>query len=86
MTIKPHINKPLYAGFVEAHVRQLCEPLQDSEVRKAASGLTTLASMKQQEAKDKSSGKKKPKAAVTVGGVKGPTKWVSLSFLSCFVY
>ena len=77
MVIKPHINKPLYAGFVETHVRQLCEALKDSEVRKAASGLTTLASMKQQEAKDKASGKKKPKAGVAVGGVKGPAKYVS---------
>ena len=76
MVIKPHINKPLYAGFVETHVRQLCEPLKDSEVRKAASGLTTLASMKQ-EAKDKASGKKKPKAGIALGGVKGPTKYVS---------
>ena len=76
--IKPHINKPLYAGFVETHVRQLCEPLKDSEVRKAASGLTTLASMKQQGAKDKANEKKKPKAAVVVGGVKGPAKCISL--------
>ena len=79
MIIKPHINKPLYAGFVETHVRQLCEPLKDSDVRKAASGLTTLASMKQQEAKDKAGGKKKPKATVVVGGVKGPAKCVSPS-------
>lgn len=76
MIIKPHINKPLYAAFVESHVRQLCEPLKDSEVRKAASGLTTLASMKQQEERDKASGKKKPKAAVGIGGVKGPAKCV----------
>jgi len=79
MIIKPHINNPLYADFVETHVRQLCEALKDSEVRKAASKLTTLASMKQQEAKDKASGKKKPKAAVAVGGVKGPAKCVSPS-------
>jgi translation initiation factor 3 subunit J len=73
--IKPHINKPLYAGFVEAHVRQLCEPLKDSEVRKAANGLTTLAATKLHGARDKTSGKKKPKAAVVVGGVKGPAKY-----------
>ena len=77
MIIKPHVNKPLYAGFVETHVRQLCEPLKDSDIRKAASGLTTLASMKQQKAKDKPSGKKKPKVGVTVGEVKGPAKHVS---------
>ena len=86
MIIKPHINKPLYAGFVETHVRQLCGPLKDSEVRKAASGLTTLASMKQQEVKEKSSGKKKPKAGVAVGAVKGPAKHVSSASRSLFIY
>jgi translation initiation factor 3 subunit J len=79
MVIKPHTNKPLYAGFVETHVRQLCEPLKDTDVRKTASGLTTLASMKQQGAKDKAGGKKKPKAAVVVGGAKGPNKCISPS-------
>lgn len=79
--IKPHINKPLYAGFVETHIRQLCEPLKDAEVRKAASGLTTLASIKQQ-GKDKASGKKKPKAVIAVSGVKGPAKCASPSFRS----
>jgi translation initiation factor 3 subunit J len=37
-------------------------PLKDVEVRKAASGLTTLANEKQKEQRDKASGKKKPKA------------------------
>lgn len=35
--------------------------LRDVEVRKVASGLTTLANEKQKEARDKASGKKKPK-------------------------
>ncbi|KAF8843715.1 translation initiation factor eIF3 subunit [Paxillus ammoniavirescens] len=60
--IKQHQNKPLYPTFVEYHVRQLAEPLRDVEVRKAASGLTTLANEKQKEQRDKASGKKKPKA------------------------
>jgi translation initiation factor 3 subunit J len=38
-------------------------PLKDVEVRKAASGLTTLANEKQKEQRDKASGKKKLKAA-----------------------
>jgi len=38
-------------------------PLKDVEVRKVASGLTTLANEKQKEQRDKASGKKKPKAA-----------------------
>ncbi|KAF7969203.1 hypothetical protein HWV62_27993 [Athelia sp. TMB] len=59
---KRHANKPLYPAFVEMHVRALAEPLKDVEVRKAASGLTTLANEKQKEQRDKASGKKKPKS------------------------
>ncbi|KAG6910873.1 hypothetical protein DXG01_007190 [Tephrocybe rancida] len=61
--IKRHQNKPLYPSFVEHHVRELAMPLKDVEVRKAASGLTTLANEKQKEQREKASGKKKPKAA-----------------------
>ncbi|RDB25657.1 Eukaryotic translation initiation factor 3 subunit J [Hypsizygus marmoreus] len=61
--VKQHQNKPLYAAFVEHHVRELAMPLKDVEVRKAASGLTTLANEKQKEQRDKASGKKKSKAA-----------------------
>ncbi|KAG1741822.1 translation initiation factor eIF3 subunit [Suillus paluster] len=61
--VKRHQNKPLYASFVEHHVRELCQPLKDVEIRKAASGLTTLANEKQKEQRDKASGKKKVKAA-----------------------
>ena len=60
--VKRHQEKPLYASFVEHHVRQLALPLRDVEVRKAASSLTTLANEKQKEQRDKASGKKKPKA------------------------
>ncbi|KAI0076022.1 translation initiation factor eIF3 subunit, partial [Panus rudis PR-1116 ss-1] len=65
--IKRHQDKPLYAAFVEHHVRELAKPLRDVEVRKAASGLTTLANEKQREQRDKASGKKKPKAAAKPG-------------------
>jgi translation initiation factor 3 subunit J len=61
--VKRHQTKPLYASFVEHHVRELCQPLKDVEIRKAASGLTTLANEKQKEQRDKTSGKKKVKAA-----------------------
>lgn len=61
--VKQHQNKPLYASFVEHHVRELAMPLKDVEVRKAASGLTILANEKQKEQRDKASGKKKPKSA-----------------------
>jgi len=71
--ISRHQSKPLYASFVEAHVRALAQPLKDVEVRKAASGLTTLANEKQKEQRDKASGKKKPatKAKPMLGAAKG---------------
>ncbi|KAL4064359.1 translation initiation factor eIF3 subunit [Scleroderma citrinum] len=56
-------DKPLYPTFVEYHARQLAQSLKDTEVRKVASGLTTLANEKQKEQRDKAPGKKKPKAA-----------------------
>jgi len=61
--IKRHSTKPLYTTFLEHHVRTLAVPLKDVEVRKVASGLTTLANEKQKEQRDKASGKKKPKTA-----------------------
>ncbi|PCH39397.1 translation initiation factor eIF3 subunit, partial [Wolfiporia cocos MD-104 SS10] len=61
--IKRHQNKPLYATFLEHHVRELAMPLRDVEVRKTASVLTTLANEKQKEQREKASSKKKPKAA-----------------------
>jgi translation initiation factor 3 subunit J len=61
--IKRHQDKPLYATFVEHHVRALAAPLRDVDVRKAASGLTTLSNEKQREQREKLSGKKKPKSA-----------------------
>lgn len=67
LIIKRHQDKPLYATFVEHHARQLAAPLKDVEVRKAASGLTTLANEKQKEQREKASGKKKPKAAAKPG-------------------
>jgi len=63
LIIAPHQSKPLYASFIEHHTRELAMPLKDVEVRKVASGLTTLANEKQKEARDKASGKKKPKSA-----------------------
>jgi len=61
--IQKHENKPLYAAFIEHHARALCLPLKDVEIRKVASGLTALSNEKQKEARDKASGKKKPKSA-----------------------
>ena len=62
--IQRHQSKPLFATFVDMHVRALAEPLRDVDVRKAASSLSTLANEKQKEQRDKLSGKKKPKTAM----------------------
>ncbi|CAE7131335.1 unnamed protein product [Rhizoctonia solani] len=62
--IQRHQSKPLYATFVDLHVRALAESLRDVDIRKAASSLSTLANEKQKEQRDKTSGKKKPKAAL----------------------
>lgn len=75
--IKRLQERPLYPAFVEYHVRQLAEPLKDLEVRKAASGLTTLANEKQKEQRDKAAGKKKPKAITkpALGSAKASNKF-----------
>lgn len=65
--IQRHQSKPLYASFIELHARALAEPMRDVDVRKVASGLSTLANEKQKEQRDKASGKKKPKAAQKPG-------------------
>ncbi|KAF8206192.1 translation initiation factor eIF3 subunit [Mycena galopus ATCC 62051] len=74
--IKRHQSKPLYASFVEHLSRELAMPLKDVEVRKVASGLTTLANEKQKEQRDKASGKKKPKATSkpAIGAAKASSK------------
>jgi len=73
---KRHESKPLYHTFVEHHARALSAPLKDVEVRKVASGLTTLANEKQKEQRDRASNKKKPKAAgkPALGGTKSAAK------------
>jgi len=70
LVIKRHQDKPLYAAFVEAHAKELANPLRDVDIRKTASGLTALANEKQREAKDKTSGKKKKAAKPVLGSTK----------------
>ncbi|KDR76022.1 hypothetical protein GALMADRAFT_247239 [Galerina marginata CBS 339.88] len=74
--VKRHQTKPLYPAFVEHHSRALALALKDVEVRKVASGLTTLANEKQKEQRDKASGKKKPKTVTKpgLGGVKSSAR------------
>ncbi|TFK49634.1 hypothetical protein OE88DRAFT_1632976, partial [Heliocybe sulcata] len=75
LLIKRLEDRPLYASFVEHHVREVAEPLKDVEVRKAASGLTTLANEKQKEQRDKASGKKKKATGKpTLGSTKVASK------------
>jgi translation initiation factor 3 subunit J len=76
--IKRHESKPLYPTFIEHLARELAMPLKDVEVRKVASGLTTLANEKQKEQRDKASGKKKPKATgkPALGAAKASSKCV----------
>lgn len=68
----------MYPTFVEHFVREVAQPLRDVEVRKAASGLTTLANEKQKEQRDKTSGKKKTKGATkpALGAAKVASKCV----------
>jgi translation initiation factor 3 subunit J len=70
--VEKHGSKPLYAMFLEDHLRSLCGPLKDVEVRKLASVLTALANEKQAAAKkaDGTRTKKKP-AAKLAGNSKG---------------
>lgn len=57
--MKNHTSNPLYPAFVEGFAKDLCEPLSAVQVRKVGSGLGTLGNTKQQEERDKASGKKK---------------------------
>ena len=77
LVIKRHQDKPLYAAFVEAHAKELANPLRDVEVRKVASGLTTLANEKQRDARDKASGKKKKVSKPVLGSAKASGRCVS---------
>lgn len=76
--MRRHMDKPLYATFLEHHARALADPLRDVEVRKVASALTTLSNEKQKEQRDKASGKKKPKATAkpALGAAKPSSKCV----------
>ncbi|KAH8831609.1 eukaryotic translation initiation factor 3 subunit J [Flagelloscypha sp. PMI_526] len=73
--IKQHHSKPLFPSFVEYHARQLATTLKDVEIRKVASGLTTLANEKQKEQRDIASGKKKKAAKPVLGAAKASSKY-----------
>ncbi|CAO3650961.1 unnamed protein product [Cunninghamella echinulata] len=58
-----------YAHFVDQLVRELCVPMKDMDVRKAASTLTALANDKQRQAKEATkASKKKTKPTLVAAG------------------
>jgi hypothetical protein len=57
--IAPHTSNALYAAFVEQLSKDLCEGLTAVQTRKVSSALSVLGNTKQQEERDKASGKKK---------------------------
>lgn len=70
-------NKPLYPYFMENFVRAVCMPLENLDVKKCASTLTTLANEKQRLAKEatgKKGGKGKAKPSLGVVGGSGGAK------------
>lgn len=59
LLISRHQTNALYPSFAEQLARDLCEDLSAVQTRKVASGLSALGNVKQQEERDKASGKKK---------------------------
>jgi hypothetical protein len=57
--ISRHESNPLYSAFVEQFSKDLCEGLTAVQTRKVASALSILGNTKQQEERDRASGKKK---------------------------
>lgn len=62
-----HESNGLYATFVEQLAKDLCESLSAVQTRKVSSGLSVLGNTKQQEERDKASGKKKVSVCDSAG-------------------
>lgn len=58
-------NKPHYSIWASQFVKQICNDLPSTEIKKAASGLTALSNEKMKEEKAQDKGSKKSKAAKT---------------------
>lgn len=72
--IERYSSNKAYPSFVEAHVKALCEPLKDIDVRKCASALTVLANEKQRAASASSKKKKNhAKPSLNTGGAEKST-------------
>ncbi|WRT68356.1 uncharacterized protein IL334_005332 [Kwoniella shivajii] len=72
--IKQHESNPLYATFVEELSKTMCETLTAVQTRKVSSSLSVLGNTKQQEERDKASGKKKVSAKPKLGAAKVASK------------
>ncbi|WVR07479.1 hypothetical protein IAU60_004521 [Kwoniella sp. DSM 27419] len=68
--IKQHENNPLYSHLVEQLAKDMSEALTAVQTRKVSSSLSVLGNTKQQEERDKASGKKKTAAKPKLGAVK----------------
>ncbi|KAL7423415.1 Translation initiation factor 3 subunit J component [Cryptotrichosporon argae] len=65
-----HAEHPLFAVFAEQLAKEICEPLSAVQTRKVASALGVVGNTKQQEERDKASGKKKAPAKPKLGATK----------------
>ncbi|WWC90749.1 uncharacterized protein L201_005686 [Kwoniella dendrophila CBS 6074] len=72
--IKRYESSPLYATLVEELSKNMCEALTAVQTRKVSSSLSVLGNTKQQEERDKASGKKKASSKPKLGGAKVVSK------------
>ncbi|KAK8854852.1 hypothetical protein IAR55_003591 [Kwoniella newhampshirensis] len=68
--IKRHESNPLYSAFVEQLSKDMCDALTAVQTRKVSSALSVLGNTKQQEERDKASGKKKGSTKPKLGAAK----------------
>ncbi|WVQ82002.1 hypothetical protein IAT38_004129 [Cryptococcus sp. DSM 104549] len=68
--LQRHEGNPLYAAFVEQLAKDMSEALTAVQTRKVSSALSVLGNTKQQEERDKASGKKKASTKPKLGGAK----------------
>ncbi|CAK9779327.1 translation initiation factor eIF3 subunit [Cutaneotrichosporon oleaginosum] len=68
--IKKHEDNGLFPAFVEQLAKELCGSLSAVQTRKVSSALSVLGNTKQQEERDKASGKKKASTKPKLGATK----------------
>lgn len=73
---KKHEANPLFPAFVEQLAKDLCESLSAVQTRKVSSALSVLGNTKQQEERDKASGKKKVGPAASARSAEAAAKWL----------